>query len=661
MRSRNSTARAALAVVLATICSSAAARAAENARATSDLLCALSREAPRPVGALASAPEGCGCSDPASACRVVELARDRRMALGLAPGTSRRIVIAPPPEARLRLAVGVAAADPARIDVAVRLRDGGGSVVREWRHEVVRWGGWIDVELDMAGLAPDSVRELEVEAGSGPLAPPGAMAAVALPRFVPRPVSTVAADPVRGAGAGRRQADPAPRNLVLYVIDTLRADHTSTYGYVRPTTPHLDRLAREGTTFEHAYAVGSWTRPAIASIFTGLRPAAHRVGIDRGLGPWPQTLAERFRAAGWSTRAFVTNVQLVPHSLGFDRGFERFLAFPGSSGARLATTAEVNPPLLREFETSRDERLFLYVHTVDPHAPYDPPACYRGLFADPGYDGTIRPHETLKVHLAGRTMSPADVAWVRDLYDEEVRFQDEMLGTLLDRLAATGLDRDTVVVVVADHGEELGDHGGWEHGQRAWEELLRVPLVVRWPGRPDLAGRRVAEPVQIVDILPTLLETFGLPPAPEAQGRSLLALGRRGSTKGAGESRADVAEALADPHPDDAKPAGPTPVVTTEFCDGYDLLSIQREGWKLVRRRPREGAPEDALFHLPSDPGERRDRAASNRGPLRDLARRLDEIVHEDEQLAPKASSGVPAAIPDDTRRRLEELGYLEH
>ncbi|MFM7143155.1 MAG: sulfatase, partial [Alphaproteobacteria bacterium] len=254
---------------------------------------------------------------------------------------------------------------------------------------------------------------------------------------------------------------------------------------------------------------------------TGLRPASHQVRVDRGLGAWPPTLAERFRTAGWSTRAFVTNVQLIPHALGFDRGFERFLAFPGGEGAMLATTAEVNPHLLRELETSHDEPLFLYVHTIDPHAPYDPPACYEGLFGDPAYDGSIGTRDTFAAYLRARTMSPADVARVRDLYDEEVRFQDEMLGTLLDRLAATGLDRETMVVVVADHGEELGDHGDWEHGQRAWEELLHVPLVVRWPGRPDLAGRRVTEPVQIVDLLPTLLASFGLPPAPEAKGRDL--------------------------------------------------------------------------------------------------------------------------------------------
>ncbi|MFM7734483.1 MAG: sulfatase, partial [Alphaproteobacteria bacterium] len=484
---------------------------------------------------------------------------------------------------------------------------------------------------------------------------------VALPRLVaPAALAhPAAAESATGSSPGRAAL---PRHLVLYVIDTLRADHASTFGYGRATTPHLDRLSREGTTFEHAYSVGSWTRPAIASLLTGLRPASHQVRVDRGLGAWPPTLAERFRTAGWSTRAFVTNVQLIPHALGFDRGFERFLAFPGGEGAMLATTAEVNPHLLRELETSHDEPLFLYVHTIDPHAPYDPPACYEGLFGDPAYDGSIGTRDTFAAYLRARTMSPADVARVRDLYDEEVRFQDEMLGTLLDRLAATGLDRDTMVVVVADHGEELGDHGDWEHGQRAWEELLHVPLVVRWPGRPDLAGRRVTEPVQIVDLLPTLLASFGLPPAPEAKGRDLLpvVLGARGGADsraegaGAGEGKS-AARGGATPA------AEAPPVVTTELCDGYDLLSIQRDGWKLVRRRPREGTPEDRLFHLPSDPGERHDRAKSNRGRLVQLAGQLESIVHEDEQLAARASAASPADIPDDTRKRLEELGYLQH
>ncbi|MFM7142408.1 MAG: hypothetical protein ACKO2K_10910, partial [Alphaproteobacteria bacterium] len=189
-----------------------------------------------------------------------------------------------------------------------------------------------------------------------------------------------------------------------------------------------------------------------------------------------------------------------------------------------------------------------------------------------------------------------------------------------------------------------------------------VPLVVRWPGRPDLAGRRVTEPVQIVDLLPTLLASFGLPPAPEAKGRDLLpvVLGARGGADSRGEG-AGAGEGKSAARGDATPAAEAPPVVTTELCDGYDLLSIQRDGWKLVRRRPHEGTPEDRLFHLPSDPGERHDRARSNRGRLAQLAGQLESIVHEDEQLAARASAASPADIPDDTRKRLEELGYLQH
>lgn len=658
MKRRLEVPRAPILPLLAVLLTTAVASAEGPGRPSSSLLCALARGAAPPGRALVGAPEGCGCDEPSPGCRVVDLANDRRLAVAIAPGAAVGVEIAPRPGDRVRLAIGVASSTPARIGVSARLLDAGGVVLREWQHEIVRWGGWVDLELDTAGIDAAGVRRLEIEVAPGPVAPPDTEVAVALPRLVPaavhpRPVEARAAD----VGPSGTVAGPGalPRNLVLYVIDTLRADHTSTYGYERPTTPHLDRLAREGTTFERAYSVGSWTRPAIATLFTGLRPASHRVGVDRGLGPWPLTIAERFRGAGWSTRAFVTNVQLVPHSLGFDRGFERFLAFPGGDGAMLATTAEVNPHLLRELETSRDEKLFLYVHTIDPHAPYDPPACYEGLFGDASYDGSIGARDTFAAALRARTMSSADVAHVRDLYDEEIRFQDEMLGTLLDRLAAAGLDRDTVVVVTSDHGEELGDHGDWEHGQRAWEELLRVPLVVRWPGRPDLAGRRVTEPVQIVDLLPTLLSSFGLPPAPEARGRNLLPV-VAGSSGRPGDSPQRAAAPAGSP----GRPSEPVPVLTTELCDGWDLLSIQRDGWKLVRRRPREGAPEDHLFHLASDPGERRDRVKSNHGRAEDLAGQLERLVREDEALGPSASSATAADIPDETRKRLEELGYVQ-
>jgi arylsulfatase A-like enzyme len=448
--------------------------------------------------------------------------------------------------------------------------------------------------------------------------------AIAAPRLV---------QPAR-AGA---QAEAPVSNVIVYLIDTLRSDRTSTYGYHRPTTPNLDRLAREGFVFENAYSVASWTRPAVASLFTALYPSFHGVEVTTGLSRRATTLAERFRSGGWSTAAFVGNVQIYGAGLELEQGFDRFFVFPGWFGP-VPQTWEINQVLLPHLEEARDEPFFLYVHAMDPHAPYSPPSRWRGHYGDSAYGGPVQPRFTQHMHLRPMRLAPDDLAYVRDLYDEDVRYQDAMLGELLDALERTGLDRTTLVVVVADHGEELFERGDWEHGERLFEELIRIPLVVRVPGAPALAGRRVAAPVQIVDLMPTLLGRFALPGAGGGHGRDLF--------------RTALAPASAG--------AQARPVYCEELRGDrtFDLYSWTDGGWKLIRMQRHGGGVLDLLYDLGRDPGEQRSVAGSEPERLASLQRAM--AAFRDELRARDPGLAAPAAgLDDNTRRRLEALGYV--
>lgn len=612
-----------------------------------DLTCALASGLDAAAAAgLPAFPADCGCASPAPACGSIELAGDRRRAVVLAPGSRRQVALRASGHSLLRLSVGVTSPQRAQLAFHVRVRDGRGQALREWQRIVPRWGGWVDVDLDLAGMAPLDPGTLEIEVDAGPVSGPNTAAVVANPRLLPldrvRPVTDRPAAPAKARPAlvaGR----PRARNLVVYLVDTLRADHTSVYGYARPTTPHLERFARQAITFDRAYSVASWTRVAVASLFSGLRPGVHRVQEDTGLPASVDTLAERFRRAGWSTWGFVTNVQVIPRELGFDQGFDSFRVYPGEDGGVLARTSEVDPFLFAQLQKGLAEDFLLYVHTVDPHAPYDPPDGYAGLFSDPDYAGSVGPFDTLAVELRSRDVSSADLAHVRDLYDEDVRFQDEMLGAFLDRLASTGLDQDTVVVVLSDHGEEFLEHGEWEHGERLFENLVRIPLMIRLPGRRDLAGRRITEPVQIDDVMPTLLDWFGLPAGGEIQGRSLAPLFEsRSGARGRGRAVAPV-----------------PPVVCEEIRPTYDLSSIRRDDWKLIRREALDGTTTHLLFDLRSDPGEQRDLASSQQPRVAQMDRQLAGILRHDAAARKDVPADQPVAIPEEARRRLEALGYV--
>ena len=301
--------------------------------------------------------------------------------------------------------------------------------------------------------------------------------------------------------------------VVLYLTDTLRADHLGVYGYGRPTSPQLDAFARDAVVFEQAIAQASWTKPSIASIFTSLLPGRHRVVQLRDpLDPSLTTLAEMLAGKGLATGAAVGNSVIYLDGHNFDQGFDYFAGVHGAGDkpSKDPKAKDVVDTALRWLDERAGFPTFLYVHTMDPHVPYTPP---------PPFDQMFEPHP-----LPDRSASDprhdyqesADRERMIAQYDGDVAYNDQQFGRFVGELKSRGLYDDALVIFVADHGEEFQDHGQWLHGRSVFDELVRIPLVVKFPGGKD-AGRRVRQQVQEVDLLPTILENLGLPvPLPPA-------------------------------------------------------------------------------------------------------------------------------------------------
>jgi arylsulfatase A-like enzyme len=314
---------------------------------------------------------------------------------------------------------------------------------------------------------------------------------------------------------------PAPL-VIVYLVDTLRADHTSLYGYHRDTTPALDAFAKDAVVFEQAIAQASWTKPSVASLFTSQLPGRHRAVqlrdvLDGGL----VTMAEMLSSRGYATGGAIANSVIYSQGVNFDQGFDVFVGLHGAEGrpSKLVDAGVVVDAALAFLDSRQGLPTFLYVHTMDPHVPYSPP---------PPFDRKYQPHPTADHPGADpRTDFKEDLDRDRMIaqYDGDVAYGDQEFGRFVRGLKERGLYDRAIVVFLADHGEEFQDHGKWLHGRSVFDELVRIPLVVKFPGQRD-AGKRVRDQVQEVDVLPTLLESQGLPvpKPPDIQGQPLQAV-----------------------------------------------------------------------------------------------------------------------------------------
>jgi arylsulfatase A-like enzyme/Flp pilus assembly protein TadD len=425
-----------------------------------------------------------------------------------------------------------------------------------------------------------------------------------------RALVLAAALPALLAGAGcRGDVAPGERSVILVTLDTTRADRLGPYGGTAVPTPSLDRVARSGVTFEQAIAPVPLTLPAHSALMTGRYPASLGVrhnGIYR-LGDDASTLAERLGEAGWDT-AGVVAAYVLNSGFGTEQGFAHYDDVPVNrfaGGEDQLFSAERNADAVNaavfDWLDGRDSdgKFFLWVHYYDPHDPYEPPE-------------------------EGRTLHGEG-------YDREISYLDACFGDLLDRLEEAGQLDDAILVVAADHGESLGEHGERTHGLFLYEGAVRIPLLIRAPGLLP-AGRRVAAPAELVDVAPTLLDLLGLEPFPDAEGTSLLPRIR-------GEEPEIEPLAFAE-----------TLMPRLEF--GWsELYMVRGERFKYIQ------APTPELYDLDEDPGELRNIVFEER----DLAAEMAGVLADWRSGAEAAGVGqaTERTLTPEEEERLRSLGYL--
>ncbi len=435
-------------------------------------------------------------------------------------------------------------------------------------------------------------------------------------------------------------SDPAtpenrgPFNLVVISIDTLRADHLGAYGYARPTTPNIDALALDSVVFQECIASAPTTLASHASIFTSLLPHQHGASIARqtGLAEGIPTLAEVLREQGYATGAFNGGGQLSG-VYGLQRGFEVYesvrakrLDVPILQGREYRLEAGVDWALA--WIRSATSPFFLFLHSYEIHHPYNPDASTLQTF-DLDYRGNLPDHISVdllrQINSGRRTISKADLQHIVSTYDAELSSSDAAVGAFVDALRREGRYDDTMIVVTSDHGEEFAEHGqvGWHH-DTLYDELLRVPLIVKFP-RSQYAGRRVEWQVRGIDVAPTALAALAIQ-APESF---------------AGEALGDWIES--------GEPPELPAVSMSDGADGRTLWSLRSGNWKLHDWRG------EKLFDLGSDPKERMNLATKYPERVAALRRMAETSLRSRE-----TPNDSPAQPSDATIEQLRELGYIQ-
>ncbi len=408
---------------------------------------------------------------------------------------------------------------------------------------------------------------------------------------------------VIGAWAGYRRwmrpHSPADGPIILISIDTLRADHLPAYGYTKVRTPNIDALAAAGTLFERAYSHAPQTLPAHTSILSGQLPFEHGVRDNVGFTVKPgQWLVQRgLHERGWPTGGFVS-AYVLRAAVGLNQGFDTYDSeLPPASGERsIGQVQRAGDDTLAAAGTwlnARDQRkpFFLFLHLYEPHKPYTPPPRFSSY----------------------------------EPYDGEIAYADEIVGRLFDRLRALDIYDRATIVLVADHGEGLGDHGEQEHGLFLYNATTQVPLIVKLPGQTH--ARRVTTPVQHIDIVPTILDLAGAPARAGLRGRSLRPL-----LEGTGT--------LAD-----------TGIYSEALYSRYhfgwsELYGLTDARYRMIR------APRDELYDLERDPKEAASIAAERPQVRQAMRSALDTLIA-------RAPIGAPSAVTDEDRQRLAALGYV--
>ena len=437
-----------------------------------------------------------------------------------------------------------------------------------------------------------------------------------------------------GCGGSLRSSRP---NVLLVTLDTVRADHCSVYGYGRDTTPNLQRLAARSVIFESAYAPMATTGPSHATMFTSLYPRTHgflKNGyvLDEGF----VTLGEMFHGMTYQTAAVVGSYA-VSSKFGFSQGFDHFDDEFGSGGYRSFKQtweghtvdglfdrdgSQVTDRAVRWLsdEWNPSNPFFLWAHYFDAHAPYAPAPGFRDVF-----------HSDRD--------NPESLASIESAYDEEILEVDHAIGRLFDFLDASDLVNSTVVVVIGDHGEGLMQHGHLEHGLQLYEEAVRIPFLISWPRRIK-KSRSVVQPVELLDLMPTILDLVGCDKPGPGKGRSLRSV--------------LVDDALLDPlHPVFFERRFYSPGRVGNFDVSGEKFAVRSGRWKFIVAKE-EGTTE--LYDLTSDPGERLNLALRDA----DVSERMRRMIDRWYTINTPEARVQAEEIDEADLAGLRSLGYVD-
>jgi choline-sulfatase len=480
-----------------------------------------------------------------------------------------------------------------------------------------------------------------------------------------------------GAPAVRQRVAPgekAPQTVILIQGDTLRTDHLDAYGYERKTAPTLRRLAGEGAIFRNAVTQTSWTKAATPSIHTSLYPSTHGVhAIPDRLPSSAATLAESYREAGYATVSF-SSVAFTGAFTNLHQGFEELheaestVGRAGPKGAK--TSREYVDRLVEWLDDHRDVPTFVWLHVFDPHAPYEPNRPFDTTWADPkGRAEYERQMEVLKKvvkdpFMAGRGMATPDelreakidpeafIRYSKDWYDGSILGMDTELARLVERLDELSLRDRSVLAFYADHGEEFHEHGRMWHGQGVYGEMIRVPLILWAPGRIP-AGVDVQEPVQLIDVMPTLLDLSGLRVPKGAQGQSMRPLlvkaGGAGvvSAQGGWQRRPLVSEKQ--------------PMGGSEHPRASESYAIMDGKYKLVHNVARPpGIAEFELFDFIADPHDQKNLAGEQKEVVAKLSRELEAWKKMAKGARLPSDSEATKGMSAEQLEQLRSLGYVK-
>jgi arylsulfatase A-like enzyme len=443
--------------------------------------------------------------------------------------------------------------------------------------------------------------------------------------------------------------------VIVVVVDTLRADRLGAYGSTRPTSPALDAWAEEALVFDHAFATSSWTLPSFASILTGHLPSRHGAGALAPTGPGDaksrssakrptaagggrsftvldpslETLPEILSRQGYATAAIVNNSFLHP-DFGLARGFRDYDHLPATN-TTLRRADVVVDRSLAWLDAHSAQPFFLLVHFFDPHMDYDPPPDARGRFtAAIDSNRSLPVQEVFKLQRVVPNLSNEDRAFIDAAYDEEILGVDAPIDRLLEGLRKRELLERVLLVVTSDHGEELFEHGGFEHGHTMYGELLHVPLILSGPG---IRRGREKAPVSLLDLAPTVLEAAGLEAPAGMAGISLPGVAGGANAAPRSETRVLVAEGN---------------------LYGPQLLAAIQWPWKVISN-PSTG--EVLLFDLSRDPKEEKDLSEAEPERARSV---LAQAAARIAAAASTATTPRTVRLDPATEERLRSLGYTD-